>query len=613
MSKLEESIRASLTSQNELNLLYLLFLLIPASVLAVFVCMCCCCGRCCQSWTYNNCGCTLCYCLRPDFGDDAEASGKAYDATICYSEFDETWLDEEFMPQISRFSRGFKLHKLSLYHRSFKPLSKEKENILRSSKRIILMFTRRFIDEEWNNKYFRDLLRKICTRDPFCVLVAINVNVPDYRIRRLLNDLQIAESYMRASVGQRKPPFTIQEYDEAPTVAAPKMNCCQRLVSHIKYSLYLREIEVLKYIDRDFWRKLLYIMPHATYDDTKPTVVTDSVEVRGHQSSSFKLPKIPVTAKPLCRNTPSSLQSGESEGGNSSSSLDLRISAHSTVKPSLKKKFKRLKPSARIDSDSQNNSDVPLDKAKASSSAGSSASSTKSFVKNVRSIRHIIVTIPDYMRTQLGFSKKKAQKAEKAPHDDDYNKMAKAVAGTKNYTNESIKASTSVYLDGASQANYNQYQQVYLEQATQKYLTNSASEISASAVNFQQPPFNPQHIKVPNYHYPSRSNYDLHNSDLLENPVNQPHGAGSQYSSMSKNYILTETDLHNAANRYRRSDTPEILASFAPLPPPSQSYRHLKDPHPLKSSLQKATTSTHKKSSSSKPPGRLAFVEEDTK
>ncbi len=288
-------------------------------MLLVLLAFCCCCGRCTQVFTHSSCNLLLCPCSRPK--DSSKDNMKIYDATICYSEYDENWLDEQFMPCLSQFENNYKIHKLSLYNRSSDKISRENEKVLRSSKRIILIFSRKFLKEEWSNNSFRNVLRDICIdkNNKYCVLIVVNVGALtqsdiDYHLRYLempdkhLNDLA---NYSRGS----------EEGDSFPVLK--KKSIWSRIGDRCRYNFGLKKIETLQISDRSFWRKFLYVMPRIRYDNTKPAIIT-----KGKSS----LP---------------------------------------------------IKRQARQEDDEY-----------------------ASEYKNVKSLRHIIVPIPDFMRTQLGFNKK---------------------------------------------------------------------------------------------------------------------------------------------------------------------------------------------------------------
>ena len=355
-------------------------------------------------------------------------------------------------------------------------------------------------------------------------------------------------------------------------------------------------------------------MPRAKYDDTKATIITDSSEDRNQDL--FKLPKLLNNNNNNNNRTMRSQSFESSEGGNSSSSVDLRMPV--AAKQLTRKKFKRLKPNVRVDSDSQNGSDVPLDRhiasnknklftnpATQSSSLLSSPTTTttttttttkgtpgkKKSGMNVSSIRHIIVTIPDYMRTQLGFNKKKAQKiaddstscsfsnsnlaiisesninphyhlnlTDHSNHSNNHNNNHNIETSVYNYNNSDfieaqmrqqqhqqvLKLDSKVYLDGINQINSHHHHQ--------HHVNNRISNNSNNNNNNNNGTVSQTSLRIPNYEY--AYNYEFTGAHYEHRPND------SKYS-LAKNYVLTDNDLDQINGR-ERSDTPDILASFAP-------------------------------------------------
>jgi len=175
-------------TENE-NLYLLILLIIPAIIIAVIIFVCGI-GRSCQVFFYKTCQCILCPCFRQD--DSSALNGKVFDMTICYSDNDEHWLNEQFMTQLSEFDRGYKIHKLNLNNQSNigKSLSEEQKRILCKSKRIVLMFSEKFTKDEWSDKQFRDFVKKIYLTDRSCILVPVNLgSMTSERIKVMFTEL----------------------------------------------------------------------------------------------------------------------------------------------------------------------------------------------------------------------------------------------------------------------------------------------------------------------------------------------------------------------------------------------------------------------------------------
>ena len=177
---------ASTSTSSNLYLLFLL-LLIPLFLILLIIFLCCCC-RGCQMSTMSCCSWHICACLQPEKGTEAELSGKIYDASIIYNAEDERWVDEEFTPMISDMKLGYKLNKFSINDRK----SKEIEKDLALSKRVVIIFTNRFRDFEWENKRFKEILIKASINDPHSVLIVINrSNLTDQTVKSLFFNLQL--------------------------------------------------------------------------------------------------------------------------------------------------------------------------------------------------------------------------------------------------------------------------------------------------------------------------------------------------------------------------------------------------------------------------------------
>ena len=101
-----------------------------------------------------------------------------FNLNIFYSENDDIWLNEQFMTQLSQFDRGYKIHKLGmLSHRQSNHyvISEDQKRIIARSKRIVLMFSEKFLKYEWTNKTFGEYVKRIYVTDENCVIVAVNL------------------------------------------------------------------------------------------------------------------------------------------------------------------------------------------------------------------------------------------------------------------------------------------------------------------------------------------------------------------------------------------------------------------------------------------------------
>lgn len=211
-------------------------------MILLFVCAC---GRRFQVFIHNNFSIIMLPCFRPP--DQASKSSKIYDITICFSEYDEQWFNEEFMSKFSEYDPGFKTHSLILYQRLNYHLSETSKRVLNSSKRIVLIFSEKFLNNEWNNKTFRDYIKNIAFADKSCIIVPINQDgLSEYRMNLILDELnaKINDTHKRL--------LPIHYKKEPPT---------SKLVAHMKHTFGLDHVEYLNWKENDFWKNFNYVMP----------------------------------------------------------------------------------------------------------------------------------------------------------------------------------------------------------------------------------------------------------------------------------------------------------------------------------------------------------------
>lgn len=119
-------------------------------------------------------------------------------------------------------------------------LSQADVDKLKSSKRIILIVTKKFLNEEWKNKPFRDLLAEINRQDAYCSIILINLSeIDEDQLVNITNDIEL-----RNNVG-------------------PILKFKYALANNMKYNCGLRDVETLDWHESNFWSKLNYLMPHT--------------------------------------------------------------------------------------------------------------------------------------------------------------------------------------------------------------------------------------------------------------------------------------------------------------------------------------------------------------
>ena len=194
--------------------------------------------------------------MRPN--DRSLFSGKTYDVALCFNRFDETWVDEELVSEIVRHDPRYRIQKLALSGRpSAEKIGRDSERILRSAKRVVLVFTQDFVEDDFKNRSFLALLKDLAQTDPNCIMIAVNksldTNVFHYCVDYLDSPTRDSRSFEKSG------------YYE-------KMSLSSRLAANVKYHCGLRDVEKLDFSSGHFNKNFLYILPILDSEsvNTKP-------------------------------------------------------------------------------------------------------------------------------------------------------------------------------------------------------------------------------------------------------------------------------------------------------------------------------------------------------
>lgn len=159
------------------------------------------------------------------------------------------------MGEIVGYENRFRVQKVSITGRSSsEKLSRESEKILRSAKRVLLIFTQDFVEDEFKSRSFLVLLKELSLDDSNCVVIAINKGLDkklfDYCVDYLDSPTRDSRSFERSG------------YYE-------KMSVCSRLAANVKYHCGLRNVERLDYLADDFRKYFTYTLPMLALEEKK--------------------------------------------------------------------------------------------------------------------------------------------------------------------------------------------------------------------------------------------------------------------------------------------------------------------------------------------------------
>jgi hypothetical protein len=369
------------------NYYYLGLLIIPFLILLLILILICSFGRTFQVYLYDTYSIILLPCFRPAdncnntnlIEQTNETNYKLYDLTICYNEYDELWLNEQFMPQLTEFDRGYKIHKLMLYQRLNFHLSETCKRVLTSSKRVLLVFSEKFLNEEWNNKIFHEFIKHLYQTDLKCIIIIVNLsNINEYKSKLALNELKIKSNNSIISSKHNK---SIKNNENNTFIS--------RLRTHIKYSVGLNNIEYLNWTDYHFWKHLNYILPFKSLNQIT------------------KISKYSYDITSSCGGSSSSSSSSGSSSCeiNKNKNKKNRISSIRSLSKKRSRKISEFNIPRTIaintDEDNSNNNNNNNNNTNINSSS------------SLPSIKKIIVPIPNEMRTQLGSFNKTSLEQQK--------------------------------------------------------------------------------------------------------------------------------------------------------------------------------------------------------
>ena len=162
-------------------------------------------------------------------------------------------MNEELLGEIANYENRFRVQKVSITGRaSSEKLSRESEKILRSSKRVVLVFTQDFVEDEFKNRSFLILLKELALDDPNCVIVAINKSLDKNLFAYCVDFLDSPSRDSRS--------FERSGYYE-------KMSVCSRLAANVKYHCGLRDVERLDSLANNFLKYFTYTLPMLVFEE----------------------------------------------------------------------------------------------------------------------------------------------------------------------------------------------------------------------------------------------------------------------------------------------------------------------------------------------------------
>jgi hypothetical protein len=181
--------------------------------------------------------------MRPDKNTKEVLDKKKLDCVVVHSESDDLWVNNNIKPILADYkSKAIRLSSLN------PTISEDQEALIRQSRRVLLVMTRRFYENEWKNKQLQDLLKNIYFNDLYCVIVALIIgDINKEEINNFMIDIDP----------------TLENQTRLQKVRTI-------LAKQISHNTGLKHVEIVEWHEISFADDFKYIMP-AVKTTGKPT------------------------------------------------------------------------------------------------------------------------------------------------------------------------------------------------------------------------------------------------------------------------------------------------------------------------------------------------------
>ena len=212
---------------------------------------------------------------------------KKYDALLIHDESDELWVNKNIKPMLY----DYKLSSVKVSSATNPALTAEQSELVRQARRVVIVFTKKFLSEGWKNTELHSLLKDIYANDAYCILIAINVGeVSQEDVNKYMLDID-------------------PSLENNTKLERFRTNLANRITENMG----LKDAEILYWHDQNFAKDLSYVMPpvgktkatHTSYKEVaKPRVpspvrATSPVLEKRYSIGSNDLPLITSLTKSI--------------------------------------------------------------------------------------------------------------------------------------------------------------------------------------------------------------------------------------------------------------------------------------------------------------------------
>lgn len=126
-------------------------------------------------------------------------------------------------------------------------------DLLRSSKRIVLIVSKKFVNEEWTNQVFKDTLVEINRTDAYCSIILVNLSEIEWdNLEGMGKEIELSKNIGWVSRARN------------------------HLANRVKYNCGIKDVECVDFNATTFWSDLSYLMPRHRYEPIRINVKSKS-------------------------------------------------------------------------------------------------------------------------------------------------------------------------------------------------------------------------------------------------------------------------------------------------------------------------------------------------
>ena len=153
-------------------------------------------------------------------------------------------------------------------------------NMIRSSRRVLLVLSKQFVSDIWSSTSGRKFFGDLCAHDPYCVIVLVNnAELSRKQLHEFTKTIENSRLNNASSADQVAPQHQDQDkINGTEQLVGVKISWCSRMwsriVRNVKHNFGLNPVEWIDWNDGECGENLAYLMPSLSRDASeRPTEI----------------------------------------------------------------------------------------------------------------------------------------------------------------------------------------------------------------------------------------------------------------------------------------------------------------------------------------------------